>query len=436
MIKSPFIKDVFRVGISHGLMIIFGLVVSIITARYIGPEGNGIIAGLTVYPSLFMTIGSLGIRQSTTYFLGKGIFTERQIKTAITQIWMLTTIISLIVCYVLMYYFSNSGSNSTLVLLALLPIPFSLFNTYNSGIFLGNNDIKTFNKINWIPSFIALLGTLFFVVLLKLEVKGAMIASVGGSLFIFFVLLFKNKFLNYFSILFDRNIIKQMLSLGIVYATALFVINLNYRVDIILLDKLSNAYELGIYAKGSAITQYLWQIPMILSTVVFARSSVSKNGKVFSLKVAQLLRVSFLIVGIVSLVMFLFSEWIIAGLYGLKFKESTAVLNYLLPGVVILTIFKVMNMDLAGKGKPWISMKAMFPALIINIVINMILIPIYGAKGAAISSTISYGIAGILFLLFYSKAVGLPIGVILRYKRKDFDPILNVIKNLRYNEGL
>jgi O-antigen/teichoic acid export membrane protein len=134
--------------------------------------------------------------------------------------------------------------------------------------------------------------------------------------------------------------------------------------------------------------------------------------------------------------MFLFSEWIIAGLYGLKFKESTAVLNYLLPGVVILTIFKVMNNDLAGKGKPWISMKAMFPALIINIVINMILIPIYGAKGAAISSTISYGIAGILFLLFYSKAVGLPIGLILRYKRKDFDPILNVIKNLSYNEGL
>lgn len=436
MIKSSFIKDVLRVSISHGLMIIFGLTVSIITARYIGPEGNGIIAGLTVYPSLFMTIGSLGIRQSTTYFLGKGIFSEEQIKTAITQIWMMTTIISLIVCFALMYYFSNSGSNLTLVFFALLPIPFSLFNTYNSGIFLGKNDIKTYNKINWMPSLIGFLGTLFFVVFLKLEVKGAMLATVGGSLCMFFVLLFKNKFLIYFSMLFDWKIIKQMLSLGIIYATALFVINLNYRVDIILLDKLSNSYELGIYVKGAAITQYLWQIPMLLSTVVFARSSVSKNCKAFSLKVAQLLRVSFLIIGIVSVVMFLFSEWIITGLYGLKFKESTAVLNYLLPGVVILTIFKVMNMDLAGKGKPWTSLKAMLPAFIINIVINLILIPIYGAKGAAISSTISYGLAGILFLLFYSKAVGLPIGIILRYKRKDFDPILNMLKKSNYNEDL
>src|SRR5690554_7877267 len=92
-------------------MIVFGLTASIITARYIGPEGNGIIAGLAVYPSLFMTIGSLGIRQSTTYFLGKRIFSEEQIKTAITQIWMMTTIVSMIICFVLMHYFSNSGSN-------------------------------------------------------------------------------------------------------------------------------------------------------------------------------------------------------------------------------------------------------------------------------------------------------------------------------------
>lgn len=428
---ASFIKDVFRVGISQGLMIVFGLTVSIITARYIGPEGNGIIAGLTVYPSLFMTIGSLGIRQSTTYFLGKGVFSEEQIKTAITQIWMMTTIISLIVCFVLMYYFSNSGSNLTLVILALLPIPFSLFNTYNSGIFLGRNDIKTFNKINWIPSLIALLGTVLFVMLLKWDVKGAMMASVGGPLFMFFVLLFKNKFLAFFSFRYNWKIIQQMLSLGIIYAIALFVINLNYKIDFILLDKLSNTYELGIYAKGAGITQYLWQIPMLFSTIVFARSAVSKNDKVFSLKVAQLLRVSFVIIGIVSLGLLLFSEWIIVGMYGEQFRESTTVLNYLLPGVLILTIYKVMNMDLAGKGKPWIAMWAMLPSLVINIVMNIILIPEWGADGAAISSTVSYGVAGILFLFFYSKAVNVPVKDILKYKKTDFDPILNVLKKLK-----
>src|SRR5699024_6628372 len=147
-----------------------------ITARYLGPEGNGIIAALMVYPSLFMSFGSLGIQQSTTYFLGRKVFTEEQIKTAITQIWSLTTVVSIIISFLLIKYFSNSGDNLLLVAFALLPIPFNLFNTYNSGIFLGKNDIRTYNKINWIPTVLIFFGGLLLVVGLKLNVAGALLA--------------------------------------------------------------------------------------------------------------------------------------------------------------------------------------------------------------------------------------------------------------------
>src|SRR5690606_4497499 len=119
---NSFLKDVSSVGLSKVLIILAGLGTSIVTARYIGPEGNGIIASLLVYPSLFMSLGSLGIRQSTTYFLGKEIYSENEIKTAITQIWFFTTLFALIVCYVLMRYFSSSGGNLLWVSLAILPI--------------------------------------------------------------------------------------------------------------------------------------------------------------------------------------------------------------------------------------------------------------------------------------------------------------------------
>ncbi len=428
---ATFIKDAVRVGVSKFLMIIFGLGTSIITARYIGPEGNGIIAALLVYPSLFMSFGSLGISQSTTYFLGKGIYSENQIKTAITQIWIITTIFSIIISFVLMRYFSETGGNLYLVILAVLPIPFSLFNTYNSGIFLGSNDIRTYNKINWIPTLIILIGTSLFVIGLKLDVAGALLASVGGSLFMALVLLFKNKFIQAFSFKYDWTIIRAMLSLGIVYAVSLLVINLNYKVDIIILDKLSTPFEMGIYSKGNGITSYLWQIPMLFSTIVFARSAVSKDGLQFSYKVAQLLRVSLIFIGLMSIILLVMSELIIVGMYGEPFRGSISVLNYLLPGVLILTFYKVLNMDLAGKGKPWISMKAMIPALIINIALNLIFIPKYGANGAALSSTISYALSGTLFLFFYSKEAQISIKEILTYKKTDFDPILNVLKKAR-----
>lgn len=428
---SSFFRDVFRVGFSNVLIIVFGITTSIITARFLGPEKNGIIAALLVYPGLFMSVGSLGIRQSTTYFLGKNIYTEDQIKVAVTQIWFFTSITSLIICFVLMKEFSNSGEHLIWILLALAPLPFSLFNTYNSGIFLGRNDITTFNKISWIPALVTTLGTAIFVIGMSLEVSGVLLAAVVGPVLMATILLYKNKFIQSFKLKFDWSIIRAMLSLGLVYAFALLIINLNYRVDIIILDKLSTPYELGIYSKGAGITQYLWQIPTVLSTIVFARSAVSKDNKLFSLKVAQLLRLSFVAVGLLAIVFIIFAPFVIITMYGQEFFDSIKVLQILLPGVIVLTIFKVMNMDLAGKGKPWISMKAMVPALIINVVLNLLLIPSLGAIGASISSTVSYSVAGLLFLAFYSKATGLSIKEIVSYRRADVEPIVSFIKKIK-----
>lgn len=428
---NTFIKDVLSVGGSKILMIVFGLATSIIVARVLGPENNGIIAALLVYPSLFMSIGSLGIRQSTTYFLGKGIFTEQQIKTAIAQIWFFTTLFSVFVCFLLMRYLSKSGENLGLVVLALLPIPFALFNTYNSGIFLGKNQIGKFNKIEWIPIVVIFIITSVLVLLLSFGISGYLLALAIGPLFISLILLFKNKFIRAFSMSFNWRIIKKMLSLGIIYAIALLVINLNYRIDVILLDNLSTPFETGIYSKGVSITEYLWQIPMLLSTVVFARSAMSKNDYDFSLKITQLLRLSFIAIIFIALVLFLLSHFIITLMYGEAFVGSVIVLNTLLPGVLLLTIFKVINMDLSGKGKPWVSLKAMVPALIINIVLNFLLIPNYGAVGAALASTISYSFAALLFIIYYSKETKIPILKMLTYKKEDFKPVIQLITKLK-----
>ena len=428
---KSFLEDVFSIGVSKVLMIVFGLTTSIIVARVLGPEKNGVIAALLVYPSLFMAFGSLGIRQSTTYFLGKGIFSEDQIKVAISQIWLFTAVFSIAACFVLIRYFSKSGENIWLVILALSPIPFTLFNTYNSGIFLGKNKIGTFNRINWIPTFIILLTTALLVWWLSYGISGYLIALIGGPLFISLILLFKNKFISAFSFHYNWTIIKQMLSLGLVYALALLVINLNYKIDVILLDNLSTAFETGIYSKGVGITEYLWQIPMLLSTIVFARSAVSKDDYAFSLKVAQLLRLSFLAIGLAATVLFLISEFLVVLMYGESFINSVNVLNTLLPGVLLFTIFKVINMDLSGKGKPWVSLKAMLPALVINIILNIIFIPKYGAVGAALASTISYSFAAVLFIYFYSKETKIPVLKIISYKASDFRPILDILKKVK-----
>lgn len=407
-------------GISKIVIAFSGLIISVITARYLGPEKNGLITSLLVYPGLFMSIGSLGVQQSTTYYIGKKIYTEEQIKKAVIQIWLMTTIFSLLICFFLVKYLSNSGENLKYVFLVLLPIPFTLFNTYNSGLFLGKNQIKTFNKINWIPSFLTMILCVFLIILFPLDVLGYLIALIGGPILISIILLFKNNLVNSISLHFDWLIIRNMLRLGMVYAISLLVINLNYRFDVIMLDNMSSQYEVGIYSKGANIIQFLWQIPMLLSTIIFARSAVSKDNLAFSYKVAQLLRISFIAISILCLVLMFFSTSLIVGLFGIEFQGSATVLKYLIPGVLFLTVFKVMNMDLAGKGLPSVSLKAMIPGLLINIVANYLLIPNFGANGAAIASTISYSISSLIFIYFYSKAVKIPVMKIIAFKKSDW----------------
>lgn len=427
---SSFVKDVFSVGFSKILVIAFSLGTGIITARWLGPEGNGIIATLAVYPSLFLTFGSLGISQSATHFIGTGKYSEQLIKTSITQIWFLTTIFSVVTSFLLIRFFSNSGNNLLWVVLSILPIPFTLFNKYNSGIFLGKNQIGVYNRINWLPKAVSFLSIALLIVVLNLNISGALMASIAGPLFMFILLLFKNQFIMAFSFQFNLEVIRSMLSLGIIYAVALLIINLNYKLDVILLDKFSTAYYTGIYSKGVAIADFLWEIPMLLSTIIFARSANAKNGIQFSYKVAQLLRVSILAIGMGTIVLFILAKYIILLMYGKEFVQSTQVIQLLLPGVLLLTIFKVLNMDLAGKGKPWISMKAMLPAVILNVVLNLILIPKYAANGAALASTISYIFAAILFLHFYSRETKISILDIFRYSRNDFLPIQQAIKKI------
>ena len=428
---ATFIKDISKVGLSKFIMILSGLLTSVIIARTLGPEKNGIIASLLVYPSLFMSFGALGISDSATYFLGRGIIDEYQIKKAIAYIWIVTSFVSVFFCFVLLYYFSNASNDRLLIGLALMPIPFTLLNTYNSGIFLGKNQINLFNKINWVPSIITTLLTFIFLVILKFDIIGVFIALIGGPLFIFVFLVLKNGFFIFFKDKINLQVIKKLLRLGSVYALALILINLNYKVDIIIMDKLSIPYEVGIYSKGAVITQYLWQIPMLFSTVIFARSANSTDEKSFSLKVIHLLRLSLIAIAIGSLVLMLFSDFIVYVLYGEAFHDSVSVLVIMIPGVLLLTFYKILVTDLSGRGKPWVSIKAMFPALIVNIILNIKLIPDYGADGAAIASTISYSVAAIIFIYYYSKEVDIPITQIFGYKKSDFDVIFRLVGKLR-----
>src|SRR3569833_5030 len=108
---SSFAKDIFAVLKSRGTIIACGILTSIITGRYLGPEGNGILATLIVYPNMFMVVGSLGVRQSTAFFVGQKKYAEDDIFASVLQVWLFTSVLCVVVCYLLLK-FATKGNYS------------------------------------------------------------------------------------------------------------------------------------------------------------------------------------------------------------------------------------------------------------------------------------------------------------------------------------
>ena len=98
-------------------------------------------------------------------------------------------------------------------------------------------------------------------------------------------------------------------------------------------------------------------------------------------------------------------------LYGEKFRESVEALLILVPGIIAMTVYMILHSDLTGRGRAKITVYIFGMALILNIVLNLFLIPRYGINGAAFSSTISYSLGACGLLACFAKMNSIPMGI-------------------------
>jgi O-antigen/teichoic acid export membrane protein len=76
-------------------------------------------------------------------------------------------------------------------------------------------------------------------------------------------------------------------------------------------------------------------------------------------------------------------------------------LIWLIPGVVCLGVAKIWANDIAARGLPGINMVISLATLLVNISLNLVLIPRMGVSGAAAATTIAYVVAAFLTLIVY-----------------------------------
>lgn len=408
------------------------LMIGIILSRILGAAGFGLYSSIIVVPMIIIGFTQLGIRRATMYHLGSKKLSEDNIVSAVFILLLITSVLSVSISGLVFLFSESKNADPLLLTLVLITVPLVLCNVYAGGIFLGKQEILRANILNAGPTILNLVFIILFVWILKLSVRGAFLALFLGNSGMFFFVFYIIRKSYHITWKYHEGIMKSMVRLGIVFALSIFIMQLNYRVDIILLKRYSTLEQVGLYSLAVQIAEQLWHVPYAIETIVLTRSAAATDEQASNRTVASIMRVSFLISILFGSVVYLVVPYLIPLVFGSDFAKSVPMIRGILPGVLLLVVFRILNSRLAGMGKPQVAIYTFIPPLIINLLLNILWIPRYGGMGAVWATNISYILGCAIFLFAYAWKVKMSVIEIFRYRKSDFYFIRNIKNKIKW----
>ena len=181
-----------------------------------------------------------------------------------------------------------------------------------------------------------------------------------------------------------------------------------YHVDVLLLQPLAGSEQTGYYKAALVVAEMLWFVPMAIQYILVQSTSEtwSEGDRERVTTVASdatrssLLITVLFVVGLAALA----DEFV--GLYfGAEFVAATTPLLLLLPGVLGFAVVRPIIAIGQGIGRMRLLITATGSAAVLNLLLNLLLIPRYGMNGAAVATSIGYG-SMLLFHLAAARRIG------------------------------
>jgi O-antigen/teichoic acid export membrane protein len=430
MAGNRILRDALGVANTNTLTTLLRFVIGVLVARELGPEGKGLFATVLVVPNLLISFAELGVRRSSIQHIGEKKIPENEIISSLLFFFLLASFAGMLISGIVFASMNNQEISLEIIILVLLGIPVQLFNKFVNGVFIGQQRFRIFNLCRGLPVVLYLAALLLFVSGLRMAISGALAAILVSNFFTSWVALYFLRKRNTSRPKVNVQILKSLISLGIVYALAMFLMKLNFRIDILILQYLSDFKEVGIYNQGVTVAEG-WQAPFTLGAVVLSQTANANNKTELNQNIGQLFRLTFIMVLLASAAVWLFSPWFVPFVYGKAFTASVAVVQGIIPAIVLIIMARMLASHIAGLRKTHLVIWVYLPALLINIGLNFILIPMKGAMGAVIASNISYSLSAIGIIWVYCRVSGQNLAGLIRYRKADFDFIPGLLQKLR-----
>ena len=161
-------------------------------------------------------------------------------------------------------------------------------------------------------------------------------------------------------------------------------------IDRVSIKELAGYGEVGIYNGAMTIVALLNAVQGTFTTfwtpVAFETYSLEPNNKEFFTKINKIVTVAmlFIAIGLIA------TKDILVLLLGLKYREAVFIFPYIVFMPIMYTISETTVIGINFKKKPKCHIYIAVISAAFNLVGNLLLVPKLGAKGAAISTGLSY----------------------------------------------
>ncbi len=384
---------------------IFSLAVSFFIgawlARYLGPENYGTLNYIFAFVGMFSSVANLGI--ATILFRELAKYPEKKDELLGTSFVLLTMggAAAFILIVVFLFLFESSIFIRSLIVL------------YSSSfLWSGSSIIQIFfqslvhAKKNVQVTIISIFISSILKIILILTHKGIIwliLIFLLESLLVF-ILNFINYKISGFKFkkwTFNSNLAKNILSGSLLLMLATSTSFLFMKIDQVMVKYFLGTYYVGLYATAVRFVEIWYFIPGFICSSLFPAivNAKKESNEKYHKRLKKLYIFLFFIALFISIILTIFARFLIKFIFGDAYLDSTPILQIYAWSSIGLFLFWGVQQYYLLENKLKTIFYLSFFSMIMNIVLNLILIPRFLLNGAAWATLISYSFAPI-FVLF------------------------------------
>ena len=388
------------------LRMVVGLFVGIWIARYLGPEQFGLFSYAQSFVGLFTAIATLGLDGIVIRELVKD--ESRRDELIGTAFWLklVGAFAVLLLLAIAVTFTSNDTYTNTIIFIIASATIFQSFNVidfYFQSKVLSKYVVYTNIISLFLSSMVKIALILFEAPLIAFAWVVFFDSFILASGFIYFFL--KHSKFNIQNLTFKRETAISLLNDSWPLILSSGLLTIQAYIDQIMIQEFRGSVEVGYYSVAIKLIAFLGFMPMVLKNSLFPaiQSAKQHSKKLYIDRLLNFYRLNFLLFLFFAIPIFFFSEKIVVLLFGEAYQPAGLLLALLAVRLFFTNMGVARGAYMLSENLMKFSMLTMTLGTIVNVILNYLWIPDYGAKGAIVATIISFAVTIYVVDIFYSK---------------------------------